>query len=65
MKVCIYVCDGIVIANDDDDDDGGKEKVQNSGDRSFQRRGAVMDKAHLENMMRCGWGGSRKGETGG
>jgi len=35
MKVCIYVCDGIVIANDDDDDDGGKEKVQNSGDRSF------------------------------
>jgi len=27
-----------------------KEKVRNSGGRSFQRRGAVMDMDRLENM---------------
>ena len=37
--------------------------VRRSGSRSFQRRGAVMDMARLENMMRSDRG-SRKGEIG-
>jgi len=36
-----------VIGNDDG---RGKENVRSSGGRSFQRRGAVMDLARLENM---------------
>ena len=32
------------------DGGGGKEMVRSSGGRSFQRRGAVMDTAQLENM---------------
>ena len=37
----------VVIDNDGDE---GKEMVRSSGGRSFQRRGAVMDMARLENM---------------
>ena len=37
----------LVIGNDGG---GGKEIVRSSGGRSFQRRGAVMDMALLENM---------------
>ena len=37
----------VVIGNDGG---GGKEMVRSSGGRSFQRRGAVMDMAWLENM---------------
>ena len=32
------------------DGGGGKEMVRSSGGRSFERRGAVMDMARLENM---------------
>jgi len=37
----------LVIGNDGG---GVKEMVQSSGVRSFERRGAVMDMAQLENM---------------
>jgi len=37
----------VVIGNDGG---GGKEMVRSSGGRSFQRRGAGMDMARLENM---------------
>jgi len=37
----------IVISSDGG---GGKEMVRSSVGRSFQRRGAVMDMARLENM---------------
>ena len=37
----------VVIGNDGG---GCKEMVRSSGGRSFQRRGAVMDMARLENM---------------
>jgi len=33
------------------DDGGGREKVLNSGGRSFQRHGAVTDMALLENIQ--------------
>src|SRR6218665_1551818 len=36
----------LLIGNDGG---GGKEMVRSSGGRSFQRRGAVMDRARLEN----------------
>jgi len=34
------------------DGGGGKEMVRSSGEGLFQRRGAVMDIARLENMRR-------------
>jgi len=37
----------VVIENDGGE---GKEMVRSSGGRSFERRGAVMDMAQLENM---------------
>ena len=37
----------VVIGNDGG---GGKEMVRSLGGRSFQRHGAVMDMARLENM---------------
>ena len=49
----------VVIGNDGG---GGKEMVRSSGGRSFQRRGAVMDMARLENMyeMRSDRGGRER-----
>ena len=46
------------------DGGGGKEMVWSSGGRSFQRCGAVMDMARLENTRWEVTGGSRKGKTG-
>jgi len=46
-----------VICNDGG---GGKEMLQISGGKSFQRRGAVMDMAWLENMKwEVTWGQER------
>jgi len=39
---------------------GGKEMVQSLGGRSFQRRGAVVDIARLENMRREVTGGRER-----
>ena len=47
------------------DDGGGKEIVRSSGNRSFQRRGAVMNNGSVGGHEMRSDGELRKGETGG